>query len=484
MRKSKLFLMGLAAVVAVGQFAPAVMADTTISSVQKEKENTSAKLTELQNTITELEKKKSEVTGQIDSLNGQLVTSIAEIQDLSDQIDQKNAQLEQIQKDLNSAEEKRNTEYKAMKKRIQYIYENGGDAGWGMVFLSTGNVSKLLTQSEYTEKMYDYDRECLQEYSDTLQEITDLKTEQETEKQNLEYMKQDQETNKSHLETLLSQAKATSSNYDAQLADSNAKAEEYQQLLEEENAKIAELAEVAAESSSDGTSSSSDEDSGSSGTSSSQKSSGSSTQSSGSTSTKSSGSSSATKSSGSSSSTKSSGSSSSTKSSGSSSSTKSSGSSSSTKSSGSSSSTESSGSSSSTKSSGSSSSTSTSTSTGNSSLGSAIANYACQFIGNPYVYGGTSLTNGCDCSGFVMQVYAHFGYSLPHSSSAMRSVGRAVSSLSEAQPGDILCYSGHVGIYVGGGTMVNASNSKPYPAGGIKYTNASYRTILAIRRLV
>ena len=457
MRKSKLFLMGLAAVVAVGQFAPAVMADTTISSVQKEKENTSAKLTELQNTITELEKKKSEVTGQIDSLNGQLVTSIAEIQDLSDQIDQKNAQLEQIQKDLNSAEEKRNTEYKAMKKRIQYIYENGGDAGWGMVFLSTGNVSKLLTQSEYTEKMYDYDRECLQEYSDTLQEITDLKTEQETEKQNLEYMKQDQETNKSHLETLLSQAKATSSNYDAQLADSNAKAEEYQQLLEEENAKIAELAEVAAESSSDGTSSSSDEDSGSSGTSSSQKSSGSSTQSSGSTSTKSSGSSSSTKSSGSSSSTKSSGSSSSTKSSGSSSST---------------------------KSSGSSSSTSTSTSTGNSSLGSTIANYACQFIGNPYVYGGTSLTNGCDCSGFVMQVYAHFGYSLPHSSSAMRSVGRAVGSLSEAQPGDILCYSGHVGIYVGGGTMVNASNSKPYPAGGIKYTNASYRTILAIRRLV
>lgn len=83
-----------------------------------------------------------------------------------------------------------------------------------------------------------------------------------------------------------------------------------------------------------------------------------------------------------------------------------------------------------------------------------------------------------------MQVYAHFGYSLPHSSGALASVGKSVGSLSEAQPGDILCYSGHVGIYVGGGQMVNASNSKPYPAGGIKYSSATYRSIVAIRRLV
>ncbi|MCR4903581.1 MAG: SH3 domain-containing protein [Butyrivibrio sp.] len=114
-----------------------------------------------------------------------------------------------------------------------------------------------------------------------------------------------------------------------------------------------------------------------------------------------------------------------------------------------------------------------------SSIGAAVAAFAQQFVGNPYVYGGTSLTNGADCSGFVMSVYANFGVSLPHSSGADRSVGSAVDGLANAQPGDIICYSGHVAIYIGNGQIVHASTAKT----GIKISNADYRTILAIRRI-
>ena len=117
--------------------------------------------------------------------------------------------------------------------------------------------------------------------------------------------------------------------------------------------------------------------------------------------------------------------------------------------------------------------------TATSSIGSAVAQFALQFVGNPYVYGGTSLTNGADCSGFVMSVYNNFGVSLPHSSGGDRSVGAAVDGLSNAQPGDIICYSGHVAIYIGNGQIVHASTAKT----GIKVSNADYRTILAVRRI-
>lgn len=114
-----------------------------------------------------------------------------------------------------------------------------------------------------------------------------------------------------------------------------------------------------------------------------------------------------------------------------------------------------------------------------SGLGSSVASFACQFVGNPYVWGGTSLTEGADCSGFVMSVYANFGVSLPHSSAADRNVGSAVGSLDEAQPGDLICYSGHVGLYIGNGQIVHASTSKT----GIIISNANYRSILSIRRI-
>ena len=107
-----------------------------------------------------------------------------------------------------------------------------------------------------------------------------------------------------------------------------------------------------------------------------------------------------------------------------------------------------------------------------------LVNYAKRFLGNRYVYGGTSLTRGTDCSGFVMSVYAHYGVSLPHSSYSMRSVGRRVS-IKDIQPGDIVCYSGHVGIYAGNGQIVNAINERM----GIGMSSLNARTVITVRRI-
>lgn len=114
-----------------------------------------------------------------------------------------------------------------------------------------------------------------------------------------------------------------------------------------------------------------------------------------------------------------------------------------------------------------------------SDLGKKIAKYACQFVGNPYVSGGTSLTNGADCSGFTYRIYQDFGYSIPRTSYLQRSAGTEVS-YENAQPGDLICYDGHVAMYIGGGMIVHASSART----GIKVSRAQYRTILAVRRII
>ena len=122
--------------------------------------------------------------------------------------------------------------------------------------------------------------------------------------------------------------------------------------------------------------------------------------------------------------------------------------------------------------------TSSSSSSSSSGSGSSIVDYALQFVGNPYVWGGTSLTSGADCSGFTQSVYAQFGYSLPRTSYEQQNWGTEVS-YADAQPGDLICYGGHVAIYMGNGQIVHASNSQD----GIKISNdATYRTILSVRR--
>ena len=127
-------------------------------------------------------------------------------------------------------------------------------------------------------------------------------------------------------------------------------------------------------------------------------------------------------------------------------------------------------------------------SSGSSATGSRIASYAQQFVGNPYRYGGNSLTSGIDCSGFTQQVMAKFGYSISRTSSSQSGDGRAVST-SNLRAGDLVFYGDggsidHVALYIGGGQVVHASNSAPYPRGGIKISNVNYRTPICARRII
>ena len=112
-------------------------------------------------------------------------------------------------------------------------------------------------------------------------------------------------------------------------------------------------------------------------------------------------------------------------------------------------------------------------------LGQQVADFALQFVGNPYVYGGTSLTNGADCSGFTLAVYSNFGVSLPHSAAAQNKKGTNVGSVANAVPGDLIYYSGHIGIYIGNEQIVHASNSRT----GIIVSNVYYDKVLGVRRI-
>ena len=424
MRKKILALM-LTVMIGSAQVMTVSAAKTT-DELEQQKAQTTAQLSETQDTINNLEAQKEAITSQIGELDAQLVVTMAAVESLKTDIANKQAEIEETQQD--QAEQ-----YEALKDRIQYLYENGGNTAWASLLLSGEDLSDILNQAEYTQKMYDYDRECLEKYMAVTQQVSDYSDQLESEKAELEVSEAEQEAQQAELQNMLAEKRATSADYDAQLADMQAKASEYENLIAEQNAQIqaiqeqqaAEEAARQAEAERQAEAARQEAESRSAASQESSSSSSSSRQESSSSSSSSSSNSSKNEAEDTS---------------------------------------EDQGSS----------------SNSGSATGQAVVDYAVQFVGNPYVWGGTSLTNGADCSGFIMSVYAHFGYGLPHSSAAMRSVGRGVS-YAEAQPGDIICYDGHVAIYMGGGQIVHASNAKD----GIKISsNAAYRTILAVRRLV
>ena len=201
MKRKKFLVLGLVMLIGSSQML-SVSADR-IEDAQAEQKATQNQLSEIENKINSLESQKEQITGEIDSLDSQLVTTIASINSLTDQIGEKEVQLEQTAEDLEAAEADRDVQYEAMKKRIQYIYEKGGNAGWAAILLEDSDITSLLNQAEYTQQMYSYDRDCLEEYISVVTQVTDLKHQLESDKAELETMKSEQESQQANLEQML-----------------------------------------------------------------------------------------------------------------------------------------------------------------------------------------------------------------------------------------------------------------------------------------
>ena len=377
---------------------------------------------EPENQVEALENQKSEVEAQADSINSQLVSLLVSYKALQQDIENQQVRIGEVGQDLAVAQENEQKQYEDMKLRIKYMYENG-DASFAEAILTATSYSDLVNKSEYVEKVHGYDRNKLMEYVQTKEEVANLKTELEGEQADMEVMAQEMSSQQANLESTLTQMRAQIADFDSQLASAQAEADAKVARMQEEQ----QIAQSKSENQT-GNVSSANQVGSAANTGTTKPSGGNTTPSTGNTGT-------ATPTTGNTGTT--------------------------TK-----------------PSTGSSSNTSK---PGNASAGQKIANKGCEYIGNPYVYGGNSLTNGIDCSGFVQQIHAKFGISTPRNSTSLRYGGKAVA-VSDMMPGDVVCYEGHVAIYIGGGQIVHASNSKPYPAGGIKTSNAYYRTIVAVRR--
>lgn len=366
--------------------------------------------------VNSIQSNVDEVSEEIDEIDAALVETIASVELIEEDIAQKEEQIEETTVELEAASETEQEQYEAMKLRIRFMYEKG-DTTYLQLLLASQNFSDMVNKAEYIEELYDYDRKKLLEYQAAREAVELLKEQLEEEMSELEAQQHELAEEQESLEIILAEKKEIYDNYEVQLAQAKQEAAVYKANIKKQNDEIKRLETEAAEKQSQIDAAKQAEEEA-------RKAQELALQNQNASSNSSSSSGSSTSSAGSGY-------------------------------------------------------ASASSYSGTGSKGQQIANYACQFIGNPYVPGGTSLTDGADCSGFVWRVYKDFGYSVPRTSYSLRSAGTEVS-YANAQPGDIMCYAGHVGIYIGNGQIVHASTQKT----GIKITNATYKEILSVRRIV
>ena len=400
--KKQFLCLGLVIIMTATQAVPA-FADRE-SDLKKERSATNNQLESTQGQIWSLEQKTEQLQAEINQADAELVDVLVAIEVLKDDIQRKEVEIVKTAEELVAAEAERDRQYEHMKIRIQYIYENGGDTAWAQILLETGDISAMLSKAEYTQSIYDYDRKSLNDFIAVVKQVKELGERLADEKSELEVMKAEQEAQQAALEQLLAEKKAANADYQDRLSVAEAQARELKNLLAEQTAEISRIQEEKRKAA-EAAARRADEERRAAAQAASRSSNQSSNQSS----------------------------------------------------------SQSGNDDQVSSNSGGGDQSGSSTGASYSGRGGAVVSYATQFVGNPYVWGGTSLTNGADCSGFVQSVFAHFGVSLPRTSGGMRSAGVGVS-YSEAKPGDIICYSGHVAIYMGGGSIVHASS----PSTGIK----------------